>query len=221
MKKIDVPPLFGRTSILIHQIDEFFDKVSEGAMVFQEGFDIFVVRGVDESCEAKLTHLNELKKGASGVSRDIITTLYTQMLVPDARADILELMVALNRILDNLHHKFVDLTIANPEVPDGIKSGFKELTTAVVKTVETTVQAARAYFKDINTVRDLIHKISHYETESDETAIRLKKQIFADPSLNFERKWLLRDAVNDFDQIADEAEYVGDRLSICSIKRSL
>ncbi len=58
MKKIDVPPLFGRTSTLIHQIDEFLDRVAEGAMVFEEGVGILAERGVDEGCEAKLQHLN-------------------------------------------------------------------------------------------------------------------------------------------------------------------
>ena len=221
MKKIDVPPLFGRTSTLIHQIDEFLDKVSEGAMVFEEGIDTYTKHGVDENCETKLQHLNELKKGASALSRDVITNLYAQMLVPESRSDILELVSALNRILDILHHEFTDLTISNPEIPDGIKSGFEELTKDVVKTVDSTVLAARAYFKDINAVRDHIHKISHYESEADEAAIRLKKIIFADADLNFERKMLLRDGVNDIDKIADKAEEIGDRLSIYSIKRAL
>ncbi len=221
MKKIDVPPLFGRTSTLIHQIDEFLDKVSEGAMVFEEGIDTYTKHGVDENCETKLQHLNELKKGASALSRDVITNLYAQMLVPESRSDILELVSALNRILDILHHEFTDLTISNPEIPDGIKGGFEELTKDVVKTVDSTVLAARAYFKDINAVRDHIHKISHYESEADEAAIRLKKMIFADPDLNFESKVLLRDGVNDVDKIADKAEEIGDRLSIYSIKRAL
>ncbi len=221
MKKIDVPPLFGRTSTLIHQIDEFLDRVAEGAMVFEEGVGILAERGVDEGCEAKLQHLNELKKNASKLGRDIVTNLYAQMLVPDARADILELIAALNRILDSLHQKFTDITIFNPDVPAGIISGYRELTSAVVKTVESTVQAARAYFKDINTVRDHIHKISHHESASDDTAIRLKKQIFSDTNLNFELKWILSNSVNDIDHIADDAEHIGDRLSIYAIKRSL
>ncbi len=221
MKKIDVPPLFGRTSTLIHQIDEFLDRVAEGAMVFEEGVGILAERGVDEGCEAKLQHLNELKKNASKLGRDIVTNLYAQMLVPDARADILELIAALNRILDSLHQKFTDITIFNPDVPAGIISGYRELTSAVVKTVESTVQAARAYFKDINTVRDHIHKISHHESASDESAIRLKKQIFSDANLNFELKWILSNSVNDIDHIADDAEHIGDRLSIYAIKRSL
>lgn len=221
MKKIDVPPLFGRTSTLIHQIDEFLDRVAEGAMVFEEGVGILAERGVDEGCEAKLQHLNELKKNASKLGRDIVTNLYAQMLVPDARADILELIAALNRILDSLHQKFTDITIFNPDVPAGIVSGYRELTSAVVKTVESTVQAARAYFKDINTVRDHIHKISHHESASDESAIRLKKQIFSDTNLNFELKWILSNSVNDIDHIADDAEHIGDRLSIYAIKRSL
>ena len=190
-------------------------------MIFEEGIDIFSDRGQDEGCEVKLQHLSELKNRSTKVGRDIATNMYAQMLVPDARADILELMVALNRILDLLYHNFTDIIIFNVEVPDGIKSGFIELTSAVVKTVDSTVQGSRAYFKDINSVRDHIHKISHYESTADEAAIRLKKQIFADTSLNFERKWILSNYVNDIDKIADEAESVGDRLSIYSIKRTL
>ena len=59
MKKIDVPPLFGRTSTLIHQIDDFLDQVSERALVFEEGVGIFTERGVGDSCEAKLQHLHD------------------------------------------------------------------------------------------------------------------------------------------------------------------
>ena len=190
-------------------------------MVFEEGIGILAERGVDEGCEAKLQHLSELKKSASRVGRDIVTNLYAQMLLPDARADILELIAALNRVLDSLHHNFTDISIFNPDVPDGIKGGFKELISSVVKTVESTVQAVRAYFKDINSVRDHIHKISHHESASDETAIRLKKQIFADSGLNFERKWILSNCVNDIDHVADDAEHIGDRLSIYAIKRAL
>jgi uncharacterized protein Yka (UPF0111/DUF47 family) len=47
----------------------------------------------------------------------------------------------------------------------------------------------------------------------------MKKDIFGS-SLPLERKLHLRDLVDTIDLLADEAENVGDRLSIYTIKRS-
>ena len=64
-----------------------------------------------------------------------------------------------------------------------------------------------------------IHKIGFYEREADKIAIRMKKNIFAS-QLPLDRKMHLRDLVETIEQLADEAENVGDRLSIYTIKRT-
>ena len=50
--------------------------------------------------------------------------------------------------------------------------------TDVAKAAQTMVQAARAYFKEPNAIRDHTHKISFHKKEATETALRLGRQIF-------------------------------------------
>jgi len=86
--------------------------------------------------------------------------------------------------------------------------------------VESTVQAARAFFTNLTAVRDHIHKIRFFEREADRIAIGLRKNFF-ESDLPLERKIHLRDLVRSIERLTDEAENVGDSLSIYAIKRSL
>jgi predicted phosphate transport protein (TIGR00153 family) len=111
------------------------------------------------------------------------------------------------------------ILIEQHDVPPDCKDDIKELVSASVKSVECTVNASRAFFSDLTSVRDHIHKIGFYEREADKIAIRLKKAFFyAEGPLD--RKMHLRDLVTSIEEIADEAENVGDRLTIFCIKRA-
>ena len=112
------------------------------------------------------------------------------------------------------------MTIIHPKIPKDYKDDLRVLLGTVVKCVDVTVSAARAYFRDFETVRDYLHKIHHYESESDAIAIRLKTAVFAS-DLPLDRKMLLRDVVESIDEIADQAEDVGDSLAVAAIKRAL
>ena len=85
--------------------------------------------------------------------------------------------------------------------------------------VETLVMAARAYLRDINAVRDHIHKVMMYESEADKLTLSLKTHIFRG-DLALDQKAHLRHFVDKVEQIADEAEDVADWLAIYTIKRA-
>ena len=212
---------FGRTKAIERMIDEFLDIVSEAGIVFEQGIALCVDRPEDvEACEQKVTQLRELEHRGDLLRMRVETDLYTNMLIPESRGDVLSLLDALDGLTDAFEADFVSLTIEQPEIPDEVKGDFKDLVTAVVKSVEYTVLASRAFFRDLGTVRDHVHKIGFYESDADRVAIRLKRHVFGS-SLPLERKTHLRDWVDSIDCIADAAENVGDRLSIFAIKRSL
>jgi predicted phosphate transport protein (TIGR00153 family) len=141
-------------------------------------------------------------------------------LIPDSRGDVLSLLEDLDDLLDALKSTLLSVSIERPEIPDEANPALKELISVAVKGVESTVQASRAFFTNFTAVRDHIHKIGIYEREADRLALRLKKSIFQS-ELPLDRKMHLRDLVDTVDLLADEAENVGDRLSIYTIKRSL
>ncbi len=211
---------FRRTKALRVQVDDFLDKVSEAAMAFEQGVKHYLKHGADDHVHKKLDQITLLERQGDDLRRHIETTLFTEMLIPDARGDVLSLLDDLDRLLDLLKERFMGLVFERPEFPDEMTEDLRELVTVVGKCLESMVLASRSYFRDPHRVRDHIHKIGFYESEADAVTIRLRKWIF-DSSLPLDRKMYLRGNLLDLDDLANEAEDVGDRLAIYSVKRSL
>lgn len=224
--------LFGKTKLLEGQIDEFLDKVGEGAIYFEIGLNTFLEEGqVSETCEEKLSQIIALKERCSDLRRSIVNVLYTEMLIPDFRGNVLSLLTDLFSLLDAMGNNFQELIIeqgqtvntesqiSSTEVQFGRKE-FLELVKVVVKSVETVIIAARDFFRNPKAVRDHIYQVRVYESEADKIAISLKKKIFG-TNFKFSHKINLRDTVDAIDAIADQAEDVADELSIYAIERTL
>ena len=226
----ETPPLFGKTKLLEGQIDEFLDKVAEGAIYFELGITAFLEEEkVTEACEEKLSQIIDLKERCKELRRSIVNVLYSEMLIPDFRADVLRLLTDLYSLLDAMGNNFQEIMIEYGYVPQREVSSreaslnikrFLDLVQVVVKSVETVIIAARAFFRDPKLVRDHIYQVRVYESEADNITISLKKAIFS-TDLKFSEKIDLRDTVDAIDAIADKAEDVADELAIYAIQRTL
>ncbi len=221
MKKIDVPKVFGSSRALELQIDEFLDKVAQAAIAFQEGMAAHKKHGAsDDRVQDKLEQLTDLEQNGNELRRRIEQELYAQMLLPDSRGDVIQLLEQVDGVLDAMQGRLEAATIERPEGPKQVGRDYQELVSAAIHCVSAMVSAVRAYFRDVNAARDHITKIKYYEAESDKLAVGLKKAIFGS-DLPLEQKLHLRDYVDSVDALADKAEAVGDLLSVLIIKRSL
>ena len=190
-------------------------------MYFEMAFTSYLENScLTESCDNKLQQLIEVKKRCNDLRRLISIELYTEMLIPDHRGDVLRLIQDLYSLIDDITDDFQELLIEKTEILPGIRQEFLELTAMVVKSIENVIQAARTYFRDPMAVRDRLHKVSFYETEADQIALRLKKKIF-ESVLPLENKLQLRDAVSVIDDLANKAEDVSEWLAIYALKRAL
>jgi predicted phosphate transport protein (TIGR00153 family) len=219
MKKVDIPLLFGQTRALEAQIDEFLDKVSEGALILKKGVVAYMDDRSSEVCAESVRQITEYEHRGDRLRDIVVTALYTQMLLPDSRGEVARLLHALDDLLDECKHFLETLEIENPDVPEEFRPSFKDLVSAVANCVECTVLAARAFFRDNRSVRDHVHKIGFHESDSDKVGSRLRKRIFSS-DLPLDRKMLLRDTVVSLEALADDAEDVGDLLSVFAIKRA-
>ena len=192
----ETPPLFGKTKLLEGQIDEFLDKLAEGAIYFERGITAYLeAKEFSETCEEKLSQIIDLKEKCKELRRSIVNTLYSEMLIPDFRGDVLRLLTNLFSLLDDMGKNFQDLMIEQShtyKVDDQLgeqvsTQEFLELVKVVVKSVDIVVVAARAFFRDPKSVRDHIYQVRVYESEADKIAINLKKKIF-DTELKFSEK---------------------------------
>ncbi|MDJ0650137.1 MAG: DUF47 family protein [Xenococcaceae cyanobacterium MO_188.B19] len=195
----ETPPLFGKTKLLEGQIDEFLDKVGEGAIYFERGITTFLeAEKVSEACEEKLSQIIALKERCKELRRSIVNTLYSEMLIPDFRGDVLRLLTDLFSLVDAMGNNFQALMIEQGQATQmeeritqkaielTIKE-FLELVNVVVQTVQTVIISARTFFRDPKSVRDHIYQVRVYESEADKIAIRLKKRIFS-TNLKFSQK---------------------------------
>ena len=210
---------FQRTSLLISGIDGYLDKVAEAVLVLEQTLNNYVVQGADEHLGKRLTQIREIESRADELRREIANVMYTQMLMPDTRGDILTLLEEVDNVLDDCVRLVVGLAIERPEVPKDVYDDTRSIVANVVKSVEAMLEGARTYFKDPRAVRNHTQKISFYEEEATTISLQLGVRVF-DSDLPLERKRQLGDWIVSFRSIASKANDVGDRMAIFAVKRS-
>ena len=211
--------LFRRTHALEREIDEFLDRLSESAIVFKDSVRAYLKSGPGEALDERRRQVSELERRADELRREIETELYTQTLIPESRGDVLGLLETLDTIHNKIKGNVWAFTIERPDIPEDLHEDFRILTDFAVEAVEAVVLAARAFFRNIEGVRDHMHKVMFFETEADKVSTKLKRAIF-DSDLDLGHKLHLRHFVEAIDDLSDTAEDVADRLSIYTIKRT-
>jgi len=202
------------------QFDDFLDKVSEAGILFETAVGAYLSDNM-ESFKKKLEDIIETEHDGDALRRGLEEALYVQTIIPESRSDVLELLENMDSLLDKFKGVLWYFDIERPNLFHELTEDFKELSHCVVEAVESIVRSSRAFFKDISSVSDHIHKVPYWETQSDKVATRLQKSIFQRDDLSLDQKMHLRDFVKHVDKIADRAEDVSDKLRIYVIKRSL
>jgi predicted phosphate transport protein (TIGR00153 family) len=212
--------IFGRTRALEREIDEFLDHLSQCALMFKLAVRIYLIEGGNGEFEQKKQQVVDLESRADRLRRGIEVQLYSHTLIPESRGDVLGLLENLDSIVNTFEGTLWNFSIETPDIPDSLRVDFQELTEMAVMAVESLVLATRAFFRDIATVGDHMHKVMFYEKEADKVSTKLKRAIFAQ-DMELSKKAHLRHFAEQIDNVADRAEDVADRLAIYTIKRKI
>ena len=212
--------LFGRTRALERQIEEFLDAISEAGLIFQRAIKIYLQDGASAEFMEALSDVSAIETRADEIRRSVEAQLYEQTLIPDLRADVLSLLEDMDWLIGVFQANCYRFATEKPDIPDVYHRDFRELTETSVTCVDCLVMAARAFFRNIEAVRDHNHKVIYYETEADKICTKMKTAIF-ESDLPLERKMHLRYFVDRLDEAANAAEDVADELAIYTIKRSI
>ena len=210
--------IFRKTRELESQIDEFCDKVDQGALAFKIGIQSYL-DGDGDAFEEKLRQVNEIESRGDTLRREVERKLYSQTLIPESRGDVLGLLENMDQILNECEGSMWQFAIEKPVIPAEFRNDFTKITDCAVQSVGALVAASRAFFRDIDSVSGHVHKVMFFEKEADKVSTKLKIAIFSS-DLDLSRKNQLRSFVEHIDNIADTAEDVADRLAIYTIKRS-
>ncbi len=207
------------SKVIENQIDEFLDLISESGLIFKKATDNYLKDGTEEF-EARLQKVIDYERKADELRTGVEKELYMRTLIPENRGDVLAILENTDNVIDSMKHTLELFSIEHPSIPSKFDVLYNELTDSSIQSVEWLVRSVRAFFKDLKSVNDYIHKVGFYEKESDDIAVKLKTMIFAD-ELDLSRKMHLRYFATSIEAISDCAESVSDRLAIYTIKRMI
>jgi len=211
--------LFKKTRVLENQIDEFLDAVSLGGIVFKQGMNDYM-DGQAENFKKSLISISKLENKADDIRRKVETRLYSHSLIPEHRGDVLGLLENMDDVIDTAKSALTQFSTESPDILPELKKEYMELTEMAVQAIESVVLSARAFFRDVDAVKNYLHKVYFYEKEADKIVNRLTHHIF-ESNIELSRKIHLRFFAFHVEHLADAAENVADRLAIYTIKRTL
>ena len=214
--------LFQKAKAIEGDIDKFLDNISTAAMTFELGIKEYY-GGKKEQFEAHCADIKRLEQESDSLRRNIKHTLYRELLIPDARGDVLGLIETLDNVIDKTQIVLLQFLVERPIVWEELTDDFLELSETSVKCIQELVSASRAFFRDIFHVADHLTKVHYWEHEADTIERRIKTKAFGDdsPIEEFSLKVHVRYFAEKISGVADEAEAVAERLEVYTIKRSV
>ena len=211
--------IFTRTTRdLIIKIDDFFDNIDLGLLVFREAITAYLANDL-ESFNRHLEKVESLEKTADRLQRSIENQMITHSILPQHRAEVTTLIDKMDEIIDDLKSTLTEISIELPQIPESLSRNFISLTQSSVSAGEELVPAARAFFKSPYTVRGKLLKVYYFESETDKIGISTKKIIFQEmKELDLAHKAQLRYIIQHIENISDLAQKAADLLSGMAIK---
>ncbi len=213
--------ILNRSKQLMSEIDGFWDTMSKAALVFRAGVnDYFNKR--PERLKTRLEEIDNLEGEADALRRNIKQQLYSQMLIPESRGDVLALLETSDNTIDRTKKILNSLDIEKPDIPAFLVADFIELAEASANAMDEMVKAARAFFSDLKIIHDFINKVYFYEHEADKLEAHIKRKAFESSEIKeLSRKVQIRYFAEKISSLSDDAEAVCERLTIYAIKRSI
>jgi len=83
--------LFGKTKLLESQVDQFLDLITKGTLCMREAIRSYLSSD-DEDFQSRLKMVGDYERRADELRRSTESMLYTYSLIPESRADVLELL---------------------------------------------------------------------------------------------------------------------------------
>lgn len=212
--------LFSKTKALELEIDNFHDKLIDASMTFRKAIKNYLKEQRSDEFRKISKQIKNVEHEADALRRSIENQLYRHNLLPDLRADILQLAENLDRVINKFDEVTYMFYVEQPDIPEQYHQAIKDLSKLSAECAENMCKASRAFFRDLSTVRDYSQKVYFIENESDRCCRKLLEEIFAS-NMSLANKLQLKQFISEIADIADIAEDFIDELLIFTIKRDI
>ena len=208
-----------RINKTVENIDKFFDTIDQAHLIFKDGVKNYLYNDV-EAFGDNLQTMMRLEAEAELIRREIEGNLYRHSALVRSRGDVMRLLERVDHIIDLLNNDLFQFEIERPYIPVELNADFLKLTDLSMLAVETTIPAAKAYFRTPEAITEKIHRVYFYEKEADKQAKALKRKVFQGmENLKLSEKFHLRYFALHIEELSHAAEKVADQLSVMTIRR--
>ena len=211
---------FKKTREVDNKITEFLNNISEAGMLYQRAIYLYLDQGATEEFIKKRQEVSGFEARNDQLRRDVEAQLYEHTLLPDSRADVLELLEEVDRVINKYESNLYMYVIEKPVIPESFHASIRELVQTVVDCVEALVVSARSFFAMNGEITNSLHKVMFFEKQADQQGTALKSSFFEDKTLDLAHQRQLQDFEMATEVISDLAEDVADNLTVLAVKRS-
>lgn len=212
--------LFRKTRQLEIKIDEFLENITQAGLLFARCIELYLENSVAEEFKTCKKKVIQLENRNDTLRREIENQLYSQMILPDSRSDILRLIEGCDQIINKYESDLILLTVENPKIPKNLHKGLKDLLNITLDCVASLIEGVHLFFDNL-TCSEKVSSVLFLEEEADACALELKKISFNNKRLTLAHQLQLKAFIYSIEKISDLAEHVADNLSITAIKQSL
>jgi len=206
---------------LIIRIDEFFDTIEIGILIFKEGIKAYVNGDID-AFHTHLDKIDELEGKADKLQREIENEMIVHSILPQQRSEVVRLIDVLDEIIDTAKGSLNEFYIEIPKVPESLNRDFISIAEVSANAAEELIPAARSFFREPHLVREKLIKVYFFERETDKSSFNIKKKIFHDmPELTLAEKAHLRYILHHIESISDRSQDAADMLASMAIRLML
>ncbi|MFQ6006128.1 MAG: DUF47 domain-containing protein [Woeseia sp.] len=210
----------GREKQIQEKFDLYLDGLGEIGNRLREAIASYLDQ--DERLFAdRLEQIDAQEHQLDEIRRDIEMQIYGRRLLPDTRDDVLRLLERLDNIPDRIQSVARSLMLQRAEIPASVKSDLRQLTNRIVEAIRILIDVTCAFLDRPAEVRKLAGELSEIEHQADLVEHRAVALAFDAPDRELAHKLQLEGLIGRLGSVCDQAEDIGDRLVIASLKRVL
>jgi predicted phosphate transport protein (TIGR00153 family) len=211
--------LFKTSAKIIHQVEDFFGNIEQGALTFKKGVYNYL-EGNSSGFQENIESIVVFERKADDIRHSVENNLYQRSLLPQHRGDILKLIDSIDDIVDMSKEILFQFDVEKPNIPVQLHNDYRKITTVTVSAIENLMSVARLFFTEPSKVRDSIHMVYKCEKEADKLALKIKREVFSgELGISLSEKFHLRYFTLHIENLSDLAEDIADLLNIMAIKR--
>ena len=199
-------------------IFKYLDNLKMTQKHFEEAMDCYFEFGLGENCDFLITQTHKFESRADDIRHEIIELMYSKVLIPESRGDILRLLESIDLIPNHFETLLFMIQGQKLEVPDFIIPDLKELMRISLECCDLVIVQVEALFKKTDDIKALVFTIDSHESRCDHIEREIVRKVF-DSELDPFQKIQLKDLAGHMGQISDQADRVSRGIYIISIKR--